>query len=108
MLKIDYRDYDGKWYAYGRSQGISTMYGKKILISTIMKDKIKFFVSDNKDLIAYSGLYINIENKTKEEIQNIISYLENEELNNFIITNGKSMSGGYHSFSKTILKAAQF
>lgn len=101
------RDYDGKWYCYGRSQGISTMYGKKILISTLIKDKIKYYISDDKNLIAYSGLYINIENKTETEIKEIIDYLSDDELNKFIINNGKSMSGGYHSFSKTILKAAQ-
>ncbi len=98
------RDFDDEWYNYGRSQGISTMYGNKILISTCVYDKVKIFYSTDKNLIAYSGLYINVENKTEKEIQEIFDYFNSDKLFSFIKENGKVMGGNYRTFSKTLLK----
>jgi len=102
--KLLERDFDDKWYNYGRSQGISTMYGNKILISNCVFDKVKIFFSDDKELVAYSGLYINVENNSKEEIQEIFDYFNSEKILSYIKENGKSMGGNYKTFSKTLLK----
>lgn len=80
------------------------MYGNKILISTCVYDKVKIFYSTDKNLIAYSGLYINVENKTEKEIQEIFDYFNSDKLFSFIKENGKVMGGNYRTFSKTLLK----
>ena len=57
--KLDERDKDEKalWFEYGRSQAISHMNQKKLLISTLVTGKVKVYELD-ENTIPYTGIYI--------------------------------------------------
>lgn len=57
--KLDARDSDttAKWFEYGRSQAIMHLHQKKLLLSTLVTDKVKVFELDERT-IPYSGIYI--------------------------------------------------
>jgi hypothetical protein len=53
------RDSDkiAKWFEYGRSQAIAHLNQRKLLLSTLVTDKVKVYELD-ESVIPYSGIYI--------------------------------------------------
>lgn len=50
-------DKNAKWFEYGRSQAIHNMNQKKLLVSTVVTNKIKVYEVNQRE-IPYSGIYI--------------------------------------------------
>ena len=50
-------DKNAQWFEYGRSQAIRNMNQKKVLISTVVTNKVKAYILDVEQ-IPYSGIYI--------------------------------------------------
>ena len=56
LLKRD-RDKGTNWYEFGRSQGIQTCHNEKIIVSSLIKDKVNFHFL-KEDIYVYSGIFI--------------------------------------------------
>jgi len=56
-LELRDADNNAKWFEYGRGQAIQNMNMKKLLISTVVTNKIKVY-DVNSRAIPYSGIYI--------------------------------------------------
>lgn len=54
---LNKRKSDGEWFEYGRSQGLQFLNQKKLMISSVITEKVRVYELDEKT-IPYSGFYI--------------------------------------------------
>lgn len=79
--KLDKRNKDisAEWFEYGRSQALSHLDQKKLLISTVVTDNIKVYELTKED-IPYAGIYITSKNGASlnqaKQILNSNAFLE--------------------------------
>lgn len=96
------RDKNSEWFAFGRSQGIQTSHSEKVVVSTLVSDKVHFAYLP-EDVFVYSGIFI-----TKREPDTDWSVLDkilkSEEFYKYIRLTGKDLSGGYKSISTKQIK----
>lgn len=85
------------WYAYGRSQSLSILKGKKIFLPLIIKDISNSFIETETELF-YSGLLI--EPIGNIDIKNIL--IKNAEN---IYKNSSYKNSGYYSLTKQSFKS---
>ena len=97
---LESRDYDGLWYTYGRSQGLSSYGTRKLIISLLASPEygFKYKVVEDEDCLVYSGFY------QTEKINDMIKVLENKNVLNYVLENGSKKSGGFAAFSKKLLR----
>ncbi len=87
------------WYAYGRSQGLTTCSGKKIIFSPMAKEPA-FYICDDEQALIYSGYGI----KTKMDFNTIKQYLMSDKLKQYMNENGADFAGNWKGYNKTILQ----
>ncbi len=100
---LDKRD-NGKpnsvaWYAYGRSQGLVTSFGKKILFSPMNK-KPNFIFHENLEATFYSGYCIKYEGDNKK----LLKELNSERMENFIKISARDYKGAWKAYNKKIVQ----
>jgi methylase of polypeptide subunit release factors len=86
------------WYAFGRSQGIKTSFGKKILFSPINLHP-NFFLSEDENTTFYSGYAL----KYNGDYNWILSKLNSKEFEDYINSVGKDFRGGWKGYTKRIV-----
>lgn len=99
--KLEGRSITGntQWFEFGRSQGIKNIHNKKIAIGTTMPfEGLKTYLLDENTYV-YSGLYA-----TADDIDKLHDALNEPELIDYLIENGKPMRGDYVQISSTLLK----
>jgi adenine-specific DNA-methyltransferase len=99
--KLEGRSITGntQWFEFGRSQGIKNIHNKKIAIGTTMPfDGLKLYILDESTYV-YSGLYA-----TADDIDKLYDALNEPELIDYLIENGKPMRGDYVQIGSTLLK----
>ena len=83
-------DKNAKWFEYGRSQALKNSNNEKLLLSTVITDRVKTKILP-KDNIPYSGIYIiPIKDKTLKEAEEI---LKSKEFFEYIEGKGINASG---------------
>lgn len=95
-----------EWYAYGRHQAINYFDKEKIIIQSIIKDKINFRKIE-KNTLVYSGLFLvdkqNVDlNNTDEE--KFSKLFNDKKFLKYIWYNGSDKSGGYKTISTQTIK----
>ncbi len=90
------------WYEYGRSQGVQSMHNEKIVLSTLINGKPKYF-RVSADVLMYSGIFITKKNPLTDWsiIENMLS---SDDFYQFIRITGKDFSGGYKSITSKQIK----
>lgn len=101
--ELDKRD-NGKpnsvaWYAFGRSQGLDTSFGKKILFSP-MNQKPNFILYEHEESTFYSGYCIKYEG----DYQWLMSELNSERLASFMAVSSRDFRGGWKAYNKRALE----
>ncbi|MEG0162324.1 MAG: hypothetical protein RR652_00145, partial [Mucinivorans sp.] len=101
-LELDNRD-NGKtnpvaWYAFGRSQGLDTSFGKKIIFSP-MNLKPKFIYYENEDCTFYSGYCI----KYADNIEELLPQLNSDRMEDFIAVSSRDYRGGWKAYNKKVV-----
>ncbi|GIV44189.1 MAG: DNA methyltransferase [Bacteroidia bacterium] len=101
--ELDKRD-NGKpnpvaWYAFGRSQGLDTSFGKKILFSP-MNDKPNFILIENEESTFYSGYCI----KYDGDYNFLLEQLNSQRLADFIAVSSRDFRGGWKAYNKKALE----
>lgn len=99
---LDKRD-NGKpnavaWYAFGRSQGLDTSFGKKILFSPMNKCP-NFVLYENEDCTFYSGYCIKYEG----DYTKLIEQLNSDSMQQFIAVSSRDFRGGWKAYNKKIV-----
>jgi len=101
--ELDKRD-NGKpnavaWYAFGRSQGLDTSFGKKILFSP-MNNKPNFILVKNEECTFYSGYCI----KYQGDYEFLLEQLNSQRLADFISVSSRDFRGGWKAYNKKALE----
>lgn len=101
--QLDKRD-NGKqnsvaWYAFGRSQGLDTSFGKKILFSP-MNNKPNFILVENEESTFYSGYCIKYEG----DYNFLLEQLNSQRLVDFISVSSRDFRGGWKAYNKKVLE----
>jgi adenine-specific DNA-methyltransferase len=100
---LDKRD-NGKpnlvaWYAFGRSQGLDTSFGKKILFSPMNKYP-KFVLYENEDCTFYSGYCLKYEG----DYDRLLTQLNSDRMQAFISVSSRDFRGGWKAYNKKIVE----
>ncbi|MDX2306422.1 MAG: N-6 DNA methylase [Microscillaceae bacterium] len=93
-----------EWYAFGRSQGLDTSFGDKIVFS-YMNNEPKFnFVQDkNNEITFYSGYCIKLKDKTLN-YHKLLEQLNSERMKEFIHVSSRYFQGGWQAYNKKIIE----
>ena len=87
------------WYAFGRSQGLDTSFGEKIIFSP-MNDKPNFIHYTNPDCTFYSGYCI----KYNGDVSVLIPQLNSERMEKFVSMSSRDFRGGWKAYNKKIIE----
>lgn len=87
------------WYAYGRSQGLQTSFGKKILFSP-MNLRPNFIYSDNEEATFYSGYCI----KYSGNQEALLAQLNSDRMQDYISRSSRDFRGGWKAYNKKVLE----
>ncbi len=89
------------WYAFGRSQGLDTSFGGKILTSPINL-KPKFIVWNKKDYTFYAGYCIKLKNHV--DLNWLADVLNSYDMEFYIKTISRNYQSNYKSFAKSFIQ----
>jgi adenine-specific DNA-methyltransferase len=86
------------WYAFGRSQGLDTSFGKKVIFSP-MNNKPNFVLYENEDCTFYSGYCI----KYKGDYVQLLPQLNSPEMERFIAASSRDFRNGWKAYNKKVV-----
>lgn len=86
------------WYAFGRSQGLDTTWGKKILVSPLSL-KPNFIVWEKEEYTFYAGYCIKFDG----DLHWLANQLNSEEMEFYIKYVGRDYRNGYKSYAKSFI-----
>jgi len=92
-----------EWYAYGRTQGINSSFGKKILVPP-MATKPTFIVCEKEDALFYSGYAIFPKLEPFTDLYLLKKILNSELMKIYINKTSKTYRGGWKSYAKTFIQ----
>ena len=102
--QLDKRDKGKKnpvaWYAYGRTQGLESSFGKKLLTST-MNEKPNFIYCDDDETTFLSGYQVKSGVIDLRILQKI---LNSNIMEDYIGLISKSYQGGWKSYAKSFIQ----
>lgn len=90
LLKRD-ADPKAKWFEYGRSQALAHLYQNKLLLSTVVTNKVEIYELDD-ETIPYSGIYITVKDENYD-LNDALHILMSEEFMEYVVSLGISVSG---------------
>jgi methylase of polypeptide subunit release factors len=103
--ELDKRD-NGKpnpvaWYAFGRSQGLDTSFGEKIIFSP-MNYHPNFILYENYETTFYSGYCIKKINGYS--IEKLLLQLNSDRMDKFVSMSSRDFRGGWKAYNKKIVE----
>lgn len=97
--ELDKRDNGQKntvaWYAFGRSQGLETSFGRKIIFSP-MNAKPNFILYEDEECTFYSGYCI----KYNGDLDWLLNELNSQRLADFMAVSSRDFRGGWKAYNK--------
>jgi hypothetical protein len=87
------------WYAFGRSQGLDTSFGEKIIFSP-MNSKPNFIYYNNPECTFYSGYCI----KFNGNHTILLPQLNSARMKNFVAMSSRDFRGGWKAYNKKIIE----
>jgi methylase of polypeptide subunit release factors len=88
------------WYAFGRSQGLDTSFGEKIIFSP-MNYKPNFIYYANPEATFYSGYCIKINGYC---IEKLLNQLNSDRMAQFVSMSSRDFRGGWKAYNKKIIE----
>lgn len=91
--ELDQREKDDKanWFEYGRSQALSHLNQKKLLMSTVITKQVEPYMLD-EDTVPYSGIFITVK-KPEYSLNDAIRVLQSDHFMKYVQSLGVSVSG---------------
>jgi adenine-specific DNA-methyltransferase len=87
------------WYAFGRSQGLDSAFGRKIIFSPI-NNYPNFILYDNPDCTVYSGYFL----KFSGDYEKLLQQLNSQRMADFVAVAGRDFQGGYKGYNKKVIE----
>lgn len=86
-------DSNAKWFEYGRSQALSSLNNDKLLISTVITEKVAVYRL-TRVCIPYAGMYIvKCEDNNEYSLDDAIRILESRDFRQYVLDVGIHISG---------------
>lgn len=92
ILDTRAKDSSALWFEYGRSQALTHLNQRKLLISTIVSKKVVVYELD-KEEIPYSGIYIVPKKNSSMPLSEAKKILESNEFITYVKDIGTSVNG---------------
>jgi hypothetical protein len=89
------------WYAFGRSQGLDTSFGEKMIFSP-MNDKPNFVYFPNPECTFYSGYCIKKINGFS--VEKLMLQLNSDRMDKFVSMSSRYFRGGWKAYNKRIIE----
>lgn len=92
-MELEQRDSDKSalWFEYGRSQALGHLNQEKILLSTVVTNKVEAYILE-KNIIPYSGIYITVKSG-KYSLEDAKQIIQSELFFDYVQRIGISVSG---------------
>lgn len=93
--QLDERESDNNalWFEYGRSQALTNLNRRKLLISTVVTEKVKVYILKKK-CIPYAGMYVVPKKQNKIfKLEDAKEILESDEFMKYVEDVGIHISG---------------
>jgi hypothetical protein len=87
------------WYAFGRSQGLDTSFGAKIIFSP-MNHRPNFVYYANPECTFYSGYCIKYEG----DVEALLLQLNSERMQTFVSASSRDFRSGWKAYNKKIIE----
>lgn len=87
------------WYAFGRSQGLDTSFGKKILTSPINL-KPNFLIWEREEFTFYAGYCVKFDG----DLKLLSEHLNSKDMEFYINHVSRDYQGNYKSFAKSFIE----
>jgi len=98
LIKRERGKIAGKWWLYGRAQSLTTLFGKKLFMPSMIKEP-KFDLCENEHMVYFSGYAMFGENLKK-----IKEALESEDFKRYIHITSKDFKSGWKACSKYLIE----
>ena len=86
-------DTTAKWYEYGRSQALAGLDSDKLLISTVITEKVAVYRL-TRECIPYAGMYIvRCESNNEYTLEDAVRILESRDFRQYVLDVGIHISG---------------
>lgn len=92
-----------QWFLYGRSQGINSLWGEKLLTPTLSLNP-KFIECQEKEWLYLSGYGVFLKEKSPYDLSTLQRILSSEIMAFYIDKKSKKMQSGWSVYSKEFLK----
>jgi methylase of polypeptide subunit release factors len=99
LIKRDNGNPVNPWYAFGRSQGLDTSFGKKIIFSPMNK-KPNFIIHENEESTLYSGYCI----KYQGDLKTLSEKLNSDKMQKFVEMSSRDFRGGWKAYNKKVVE----
>jgi hypothetical protein len=87
------------WYAFGRSQGLDTSFGAKIIFSP-MNHLPNFVYYADPECTFYSGYCI----KYDGDVETLLLQLNSERMQAFVSASSRDFRGGWKAYNKNVIE----
>ena len=91
------RDYNDRWYNFGRTQSLDLMHKEKYVLSYLLPPQREFWYKKTNALV-YSGLFVS------ENFEEFEKFLKDKDVIEYLYDNGKKMGYEWTSFTVGLLK----
>lgn len=85
-------DKSTQWFEYGRTQALAHLDQEKLLLSTVVTNKVELYELD-RETIPYSGIYITVKEDMDFTLRDARIILESDEFMEYVKRVGISVSG---------------
>lgn len=76
-------DETAKWFEYGRSQALTEVFGKKLVIPMVITNSTKTYIAE-KDTIPYAGYFITVKPNSNMTLQDAKNVLESTQFYQYV------------------------
>lgn len=107
--KLDKRkkDKNAKWFEYGRSQALSRVFGKKLVMPMVITNGVKAHYGTCK-AIPYAGYFIKCKRGTKKKLSDAKKILESKEFYDYVTKHGTPTTTTSYRISVNDIKEYRF
>lgn len=107
--KLDKRkkDKNAKWFEYGRSQALSRVFGRKLVMPMVITNSVKTHYGTYKT-IPYAGYFIKCRCRSKLKLSDAKKILESKEFYDYVIRHGTPTTPTSYRISVNDIKEYRF
>ena len=101
------KDKNAKWFEYGRSQALSRVFGKKLVMPMVITNSVKAHYGTRK-AIPYAGYFIKCQRGNKMKLSDAKKILESKDFYDYVTKHGTPTTPASYRISVNDIKEYRF